>query len=425
MQTLPLVALALAAGSAAALPPGRPRQAARAAIPAAALALASLEVAGGGDWRATVLPQSFLAVSAGLWLIGLGVPAGVAFGTVAGRRLPGLRGGWCAGAALAALAFGWSTTSHLVRSGGWRSSVVAVLLAAVAGICGWLAGKAGIADWVRRLDQRVFAVPAVVKADRGRSPRRSLWWGHAAFAVVALLVPHLLVVLVASAGATLLGALLERGRPAAGRPWPAAAALLGLGAVAVLLLRAAWGLPLSLSALRDGPFSPALELTVVPILALAGWPLLGLFPFHRARLGPITPLAGAALWLAVAGPLLPGGVAYWQPVLFPLAAVSVWYAAAIRDLPLAVAGLGAAGLMTAPGPAALAGAALIAAAAALRVVPEVAALPLRQVLAGATGCGAALAMVPVLTGGLPAETFYTVLIAAGTAGTLGGRGLSE
>jgi hypothetical protein len=137
----------------------------------------------------------------------------------------------------------------------------------------------------------------------------------------------------------------------------------------------------------------------------------------------LTGLLGAALLARVVGPLLPNGLVHWQAVLYPLAVVAAWHAAATRRDEEALGSLGALGLLAGTTAAGWCGTFAILGGVAL-TRPDV----LRQAgwprdARGEAGRGLLVLLgvpllLPILAGALPAQTFYTVAAVAGLVAVL-------
>jgi hypothetical protein len=406
------------------LPPRRFRPALAGAV-FTALGLASLQVAGGPDWRGAGLPRTYLSVTAALLLIGLLLPLALAGIAIRSGELPGgRRAGAVAAAVLLLVAAGRVAIPLALAGGPARTALAAAMLASVGILSGGLARPLSLGDRLRRLDRAVFGS---IEGEPGRPwgpTERWLFGAHAALAAVALVSPHLILLLGAILGTAITGVLLDRRLGLSTRwPWSVIGGLVLLALSSAFLIQVAGEVPLSLSELRDGPFSPAFELGASLGFIGAALPLLQLWPFHARARGPATPLAGAALLVLLVTPILPEGTRHWQPVVFPLLVVGGWYAAGAGSLQLALMALATAGLICLRPAAAWAGVVLLVLLALLGlrkrlVLPE----PLgRMMVAGATVVGAGLAPT-ILAGALQAQTVYTVLLAAALAATLLGRG---
>jgi hypothetical protein len=385
-----------------------------------ALALASLRVAGGTDWRGAGLPATYLSITAALLLLGALFSLGQAFVGPAGveaplpRRVAGLGGMVVLGLTL------W-VAAPLALAGGLGWALIALLiLAASLGVFRAVGRWLMLSRRLHRLDQRLFGriQPGPTRMWTGRdAPLLAL---HLALAAVALFAPHLVLLLAAVVGTAATGALLERRVDSSMRwPWAMSAGLGILALAGGCTIAIAGEVPLALEQLRDGPFSPAFEPAAALAWLAAVWPLLRLWPFHSHRYGPATSVAGAAILIRVTVPILPGGTQHWQPLIFPLLVLSAWYAAGLGRVRLALASVATAGLISLRPGAAWAGVILLLGGAATsiggrfgpaeRYAPGIAALAALVLMAEA---------VPLLAGALQTQTFYTVLLAVGLAVTL-------
>ncbi len=418
----PILAIAVLA---LVLPPRRIRPALAGAV-FTSLGLASLQVAGGPDWRAAELPPTYLSFTAALLLIGLLLPLALAGLAIRGGELSGRhRTGAVVAAGVLVLVLGGRAAIPLVLAGGPARAALGVVMLAAAGVLsGGLARVLRLGDRLHRLNRAVFGSTEAQGDGHWGPTERWLLALHAALAAVALVSPHLILLLGAVFGTAITGVLLDRRLGQSTRwPWSVVGGLVLLALSSAFLIQVAGEVPLWLSELRDGPFSPAFELGAALGFIAAAWPLLQLWPLHARARGPATPVAGAALLVVLVTPILPDGTRHWQPVVFPLLVVGGWYAAGVGSLPLALTALATAGLISLRPAAAWAGVVLLVLLALLGLrkrlgLPE----PLgRMSVAGATVVGAGLAPT-VLAGALQAQTVYTVLLAAALLATLLGRG---
>ncbi len=240
-----------------------------------------------------------------------------------------------------------------------------------------------------------------------------LAWVHAVAVVVALVVPsfHLFF------GAMLLAAIAGWFVP--GRGWFRPVPLL-----AILVLLVTWYFVarvagpdlLRLAMLGEAPFSTAFELAAAAGLLGLAWVLLGLAPFHLMRRGSLTPILGGALLVRLVATAVPGGLVHWQPVAYPVVALTGLVAAVQRQRRLAALVLAATALLSGDPGAGWGGVVLLGVSLALDgeallerrgVLP-----PGRGRLArGALTALGGLMLVPVLAAGLAAEMVYTTVIA--------------
>jgi hypothetical protein len=239
---------------------------------------------------------------------------------------------------------------------------------------------------------------------------------HAGAVVLVLIAPHLHLLAAGAALAILSGALAVRHGAGGWRPpLGLAAALLLLVGIWYALTLVGGEAPLWITTLHDAPYSEAFELSVALPLVLAAWPLLGLFPFHDTSLGPLAPVAGGVLIVRVAAEAVPIGLEHWQPLLYPLALAAMIHALVRRRDPEALAALAVLGLVSGAflvGWCAIgltAGVSLLRGHVVLRASGRVLSAEGEAVSQG-VAVAAALLLVPVLSGGLAAETVYTALI---------------
>ena len=384
-----------------------------------ALALASLRVAGGSDWRGAGLPPTYLSVTAALLLLGTLVALGSALRAVAGTEPSAPRTIVGLGCLVVLGLAGWVAGPVAIAGGVMRSILTLAILAAMLVLFRTLGRWLALPRRLQRLDQTLF---------QRTKPASSPHWGrddapllalHLALAIVALIAPHLVLLLAAVAGTAATGVLLERRLDSAmGWPWAMTAGLALLALVSGFTVSVAGDAPLALDQLRDGPFSPAFEVAAALGWFLAVWPLLRLWPFHARAYGPATAVAGAAILLRVAVPVLSGGMEHWQPLIFPLLVLSAWYAAGLGRVRLALAAVATAGLISLRPGAAWAGVLLLLGEAAVSIAGRFG--PTRRhapLFARLVTIVLMTQAVPLLAGALQAQTFYTVLLAAGLAVT--------
>ena len=418
---LPALAVALLTVT---LPPCRSRPA-LAGVVLISLGLASLQVAGGPNWRSAELPATYLSFTAALLLTGLLIPLVLATRAIRRGELSGQRRAVAVVvAALAALVTGRAAIS-LVIAGDLTSTALGVVsLVAAGALSGGLARLLRLGERLRRLDRAVFGSSEGAADGHWGPTERWLLALHVSLAALALVSRHLILLLGAVFGTVTTGVLLDR-RLGRSIRWPVSAigGLVLLAMSSAFLIRVAGEVPLRLSELREGPFSIAFELSAALGFIGAAWPLLQLWPVHAQSRGPATPLAGAALLVLLVTSILPDGTRHWQPAVFPLLVLGGWYAAGIGSVPLALTALATAGLISLWPSAAWAGVCLLALLVMLGVLRRLL-LPERVArigIAGASLVGAGLAP-PILAGALQAQAFYTVVLAAALAATLLGRG---
>ncbi len=370
----------------------------------AALAIASLAVAGSADWQSANLPASYLAITAALIGAGMVLSIGTAVAANRSGELPDrpvltiLAGSFVLGTG------GWIWWQVATGGGLGRSLLCLVglltILTALHRVGSALQLARRLQDFDRRVFQRSSPVPNLNPA---------LLAVHLGLVLLAFLAPHLVLLLAGVFGAVITGAMIARERS-----WPVIAGLALLAVMCGLTMQVAGQSPLTLRDLPDGPWSPAFEVMAVSGFFLAVWPLLGLFPFQRPWGGPASRLVVAALLFRVIVPTLSGGTDHWLPLLFPLLAISVWYAAIAGSPRLAIGAVAVAGLVTLYPSAQWAGVLLLGGEA---LVSTLARMPAgRKIEAGAVGLVSIAmtgALIPLLAGALKAQVVYSVLIAGG------------
>ena len=277
----------------------------------------------------------------------------------------------------------------------------------------------------------LIAVPCIVAIALWRVLTRpgalgeeKTWWGASrrgdlmvlALGLVAQLAWRFELVALCAAGAAWLGYFVAR---RAGAPrWLVAGPMISL-----VLLPAAWlvrtvadprEIPVDLAALGQGPFSPAFESLVAPMVLLGAWAVLGLWPLHRLRAHPLSLVAGEAVLRRLGYPLFTLGVIQWEPVAALCLALGVW-AGAMRGTPGAVVlSLAALGLLRGGGDAWWVPSAVLAWVLARELSAASSGRWARWLAWGWIIPGAALARILVL--GLEAEVGLTVLLAFGLVG---------
>ncbi len=147
------------------------------------------------------------------------------------------------------------------------------------------------------------------------------------------------------------------------------------------------------------PLTAEIEIGLLPLVAVAAWGLAGLWPVHglvpRGVLAPV----GGMLLARIGSGFLPAGLFYWQPLLSPLALVSIWWGALTGRRSLLVAGWGFQALVS-DLPMGSRGAyfllAVSAALALLPMVPERWVAPAGKVLIGLAVVGIAWSLPAML-----------------------------
>jgi hypothetical protein len=387
-----------------------------------ALGLASLRVAGGPAWEAAGLPSAYLSVTAALLLAGMLTPL-VQAGLAAWDGELRERWPWVLSAAIVLLLTGVATAVSLAHAGGAGATILALtLLSAAAVLLGALARALRLGEWMRRLDRAVYGTHGLPDSLHWDPTARWLLAGHCGLAVVALMAPHMILLLGAVFGSAITGVVLDRRLDPSAR-WPRSvpAGLVVLAAASAFLIRVAGEMPLTLPQLREGPFSPAFELAASLLFIAGSWPLFKLWPLHSRLRGPATPVAAAALLVRLVAPVLPGGTEHWQPLVFPLLAVSSWYAAGTGSASLGLTAYAVAGLLSLRPEATAAGVVLVSVVVVLGLVRRLGPQEqVRRMVMAGSALAAGAAAIPLLEGALRAQTFYTVLLAAGLAATLAG-----
>lgn len=228
-------------------------------------------------------------------------------------------------------------------------------------------------------------------------------------ATLALFVPHLATVL---GGAMLAAWAALAGRPGPGRrPWPLGLVILALGLALLWATRLSGPLGGWIPSLVDGPFSPRAAILLAALVSAAVGLLVGSWPFH----GLVPPLLLAPVAVAVGfwfGILLvPDGVAWWHPVLAPLALFGMAWAASWRRIDALLIAAGVFGLWTGQVRGGLGGAVLVLAGWTLAVGrgTRFARLPSFDGLQSVAAAGLAAGGYLVLQGALRADTGYGVL----------------
>jgi len=373
-----------------------------------ALAFAGLVVAGSAEWASGELTPRGAGVGAGVVLVGLGLF--LLGAEPLARPAPGARRHpvWWLGLLAVMVAVG-GVLWPLVRQGG---ALVPIGTAAV--VMGVVLVVAGVGQFtqqgraIRWLERRLGETDEGI--ERGR-----MAWLQAGLAALAVVLPHLHLFMGAVLAVTVIGGFAGSMPRRAGRIASAVVAIGALGFAWWYFARVAAGTPLALSALGEGPFSPAFEVSAALPLVIAGWVLLGLFPFHRAGLGLFAALAGAALFVRLLAVAVPTGLEHWQPVIYPLAAIAAWHAAELVDrrrVALAVAVLGlASGAMVAQ----WAGMGLVTLATGAALIAAWPASRHRALVRVIIGVAGAALVLPILTGGVAVETLATILAVSGAA----------
>ncbi|HET7042486.1 MAG TPA: hypothetical protein VFI13_10725 [Gemmatimonadales bacterium] len=375
------------------------------------------------DWDDLVAaPATFVAVSAGLAWLGLGVAAyGVWMANRAEeefslRRLGPVGANLAITAAALVGAYVIYGIWPLLFTGSWRGIVAALGLAGSGIAVGAGLSLLRVADGIRWLDARWLAPHRAAERAAPPAHGRILVPLGLVLLAVALLSAHLFAFAFGALGATVVAYLLTRPRRQAPR-WPVQA--LVAGSALLVLLWAVWTIagseiPLRFPGILETPFSDAAEMALALVVGLGAWALLGLWPFHGAGPGSLLAAVAGALLIRWGAGLIPAGMAHAAPIFALVVGVSALHAAATGRTGEYVAGLGV--LAVLGGSAAAWGLlALASVLAALRLTGLVVPVPGldRPQLGG-------IALLPLLAWGLPSmltgETFVTVFaIACGVA----------
>lgn len=395
--------------------PAPRRGAALAGAIVSALALASLQVAGGPGWLDAGLAPSYFAINAALLALGLLLALGAGLLPAgAGHDDPWPRAR--AGVALLVLALGGYAVTLMARAGGWLLSLgaLASVLAVVAGL--WMAVRfAGVAAWVARLRDRLAERRPVRKERPLLQNDVALLGLHLLAVAAALFAPHLLWLAAGILVAAVSGWLLARRHGLERLPWGGLLGVVLLGLSVGAVAQVAGETSLRLRELPDGPFSPAFEPVAVLGLFLSAWFLLRLWPFNNEELGAFTPLAAAMLLFRAAAPVFPSGLGHWEPLFFPLLILASWSSIISGDWSQAVRAFGVAGVLTPGGDGARAGALLLAGEGLVALAAATLPARFRGPAAALLLLGMLLQPVPLLDAALRTQTFYTVLLAVSVA----------
>jgi hypothetical protein len=248
-------------------------------------------------------------------------------------------------------------------------------------------------------------------------------WVHVLSTAALLLAPHLHLFMPILMVAFASGVWAERrlGQPTI--PLTALAVVPAAGVAWYFLAHVGGEQPLGLSDLRNAPYSSAFQLLASLILGLVAVSLLGLWPFHGLPRGPLSPLLGGLLFVRLIATALFEGLYHWQPLLYLLAAIAACHAAASRRDDEALAALAALGLASGAPVAGSAGLGFATAAIVSRLSRllneqgRVLNGRGRALMAILVIAGSAL-LLPVLTGGLAVQVFYSTMTAATLALTL-------
>jgi hypothetical protein len=401
------------------LPDYRSRRAGLGAVLLIQLAIASLELTGALAGGREMVTVGYLAVSAAMLLAGLFLIASIAIyaGAAQQRTGQGSRPMMLAGAALTVLV-GLQVARMvipLIIGGGVLRTLAAFAMVLGGGtLLVFLVRANRLKRALYWVDQRL--APRRPQNTESAPPRGkpAMLALHLAGTLLALVAPTLPLLVLGVLIAGICGIVWEH---QAGGPRYSLGAVMALVA---LCLGAGWmyqtagDTPLALDQMIDGPFSPAFQTIAAVILALAAWPLLRLWPLHGARSGPAAALAGAAILVRVLTSIVPDGNTHWQPLLYGLLAVGAWYGAVVRNDAILGASLAAAGLLSGFPEAGWGGIAVLTAAIVLQILARATrTVPLALIAGRAILIGASFAVVPLLTGALEVEVFWTVAVVLG------------
>ncbi|MFI5236047.1 MAG: hypothetical protein ACHQXA_10070, partial [Gemmatimonadales bacterium] len=275
---------------------------------------------------------SFGAVNAGLLLLGavavlLGaLLAGSETKTPIGRSLAILAGG----AALAALV---PILPLIILNGLPLTLGLALLLALGIAALLWLLQVTRLGQGFRWLDARFLVPPPHPRAEADR--RATRWWlGLIVVSTLAIFVAPLTLVILAWPVLVLLALHQLRRDRGIGSRWPVAA--IGVGLLLAWTLRwlipiAGEGIGVSWAAMLDAPVSSAAAVMLIPLVLLAGWLVLGLWPFVGLGGGPIAALTAMPILAGLGRAVLADGMVHVAPLLGIAVVLVAAHAAATAD----------------------------------------------------------------------------------------------
>lgn len=87
---------------------------------------------------------------------------------------------------------------------------------------------------------------------------------------------------------------------------------------------------LTVTGLQEAPFSAAAEMALAPMLALAAWALLGLWPLHGAGPGSVFSLLGGVILIRWGMGVIPEGMEHIAPLAGIVAVVAALHATSVR-----------------------------------------------------------------------------------------------
>lgn len=426
MISLPQSYLLLAAGSLL-LSDRRRRHIALIGVVAVALALASFDarnrvIAQAGGLGLAPEGLSFLRINLGLLLLGLALPLGAAARDASTARV---NRSWSLMGALLVLA----ASALLIRRewtglmlAPWRSALGAALLLAAGAIgVSLLVGVLRFGPAIVWLDDRVLSrspAAAPMLLDWGREV--ASWAALSFSAAIIIWAPQLYLVIGGAVLAAIAAHLLWRAR-GRGTPIPLLPlAMLPLLVFAHRMATIAGPVGLSLPALQTGPFSPAAQAWLLPLLLLPVWAWCGFWPLHGIVPAGVGRVVGGLLLWRLGVQLLPDGVAHWQVLAEAVIVLGIWHAASTRRVSAGLLALAMFGLMSRPPEGPRGGLWLLGFTALLPFTrfwePLLPPLPIR--LVRLAWLLPAWALLLVLRGGLSSQVLLTTLLAAGTAALL-------
>jgi hypothetical protein len=144
---------------------------------------------------------------------------------------------------------------------------------------------------------------------------------------------------------------------------------------------------MSLQNLREAPFSEAAETLLAALLLPASLVLAGIWPFGGMTRGPRYAPLGALLLLVVVLPLLGEGVEHWRSPYAGWIVLGAVVAAVAARWPQLMACAGLFAMVCGGPPAWWAGMSLTLIASLMSLAPRMRDLPLRMVMLAAAGCG--------------------------------------
>jgi hypothetical protein len=387
-----------------------------------AFAIASLRITGGAEMVGAGFSVTSFAITCGIALLGLFIlvsQVARVLGTGGWSQATQL---WVILAMILALAM---TVRPLVSLADIGGGLIALTTAATLFLLGALIRFVGswipIGRGMGHLDRLLFSggVPFPGGGISDHAAGTAVWI-HVLGAAALLVAPHLQLFMVVLMVTFASGVGVERWLGQRRIPLLALVAIPALGLGWYLLAHVAGEQSLRLSALRDAPYSTAFQLTSSLVLGLVAWTFLGLWPLHGPLRGPLAPLLGGVLFVRVITPALPEGLFHWQPLLYLLAAIAACHGAVSRREDEALAALAALGLASGTPAAESAGLGLVAASIMARLIRslngEGRVLNGRgRVLVSIFALATSALLLPVLSGALAAQVFYSAVTVAALA----------